>query len=118
MTQETWQAIHIAIGVLTGAAAALLAMMFWNSSVTNRHPFTTAFLKLLSIMTAAKVVEIAGTMYRGGQIDPDAVPVVAAVIGLSGRAVELTLYLIMIWFLLRPETKRALNGATSPPTGS
>lgn len=111
MTQEAWQGIHIGVGVLTGAAAALLAMMFWNSSLTNRDPFTTSFLKLLSIMTVGKAIEIAGAMYRTSQIESEAIPINAAVVGLGGRSIELALYLIMIWFLLRPETKRALNGA-------
>lgn len=113
MTQESLQAAHIAVGVLTGAAAALLGLMFWNSSITNRDPFTTVFLRVLSIMTVGKTVEIAAAMYRASQIDSDAVPASAAMVGIAGRGVELTLYLIMIWFLLRPETKRALNGSAS-----
>lgn len=110
MTQETLQAAHIAVGVLTGAAAALLGLMFWNSSTTNRDPFTTVFLKVLSVMTTGKTAEIAAAMYRASQIQAEAVPVNAAVAGIVGRGIELSLYLIMIWFLLRPETKRRLNG--------
>lgn len=112
MSQESWQTVHIGVGVLTGAACALLAMMFWNASITNSHRFTTLFLKVLSVMTAMNLAEIAGAMYRASRIDADAVPVDAAVVALMGRTIELIMYLVMVWFLLRPETKKALNGAT------
>lgn len=112
MINEILQTCHLSIGILTGAAAALLGLMFWNSSVTNQHPFTTLFLKLLSVMTAAKVTEIVGAMYRAARIEPDSVPIDAAAVALVGRSIELALYLVMVWFLLRPETKKALNGAT------
>lgn len=110
MSQEAWQTLHIGVGVLTAAAASLLGMMFWNSSLTNRDPFTITFLRLLSLMSVAKAVEIATAMYRTAQIDADAIPAYAAIVGLCGRSVELGLYFMMVWFLLRPETKRALNG--------
>lgn len=116
MAQESLQAAHIAIGVLTGAAAALLGLMFWNSASMNSSPFTKMFLRLLSVMTVSKVLEIGAAMYRASQIEADAVPVKAAIAGLSGRSVELVFYFIMVWFLLRPETKRALNGRKSPLT--
>lgn len=110
--QEILRASHIGIGVLTGAACALLAMLFWNSSLTNRDLFTTKFLQMLSAMTGAKVVEIIGALYRASRINADAVPVDATVAAVVGRAVELILCVVMIWFLLRPETKKKLNGAT------
>lgn len=113
MSQQAWQGLHIGIGVLTAGAAALLGMMFWNSSLTNRDRFTISFLRLLSMMTVAKAIEIASAMYRTAQIQADAIPVQAAVVGLIGRAVELGLYLAMIWFLLRPETRKALNGGST-----
>lgn len=114
---EALYSIHIGIGVLTGAALALLAMMFWNASLTNRDTFTTMFLRLLAGASVARVLEIAGAMYRAAEIPADAVPQRAVVVGLAGRAVELTAYCIMIWFMLRPDTKKALNGAGSSAPG-
>lgn len=107
---EALQALHISIGVLTGAATLLLGVMFWNASVTNRDRFTTLFLKLLSMCAVAKAIEIGSAMYRAARIAPECVPNDAALGGLSGRAVELVAYSIIIWFMLRPETKKALNG--------
>lgn len=109
---EALYGTHIGIGVLTAAALALLAMMFWNSSLTNRDVFTTGFLRLLAGCWVARAMEISSAMYRASQISPEAIPGHASVIGLTGRAVELTAYCILIWFMLRPETKRALNGGT------
>lgn len=107
---ETFQIAHLAIGSLTAAATALLGLMFWNSSLTNRDRFTTLFLKLLSMCALAKAFEIVSAMYRAARIPAVYVPTDAALSGLSGRAIELIAYCIMIWFLLRPETKKALNG--------
>lgn len=108
--QESFQIAHVGIGLLTAAATALLGLMFWNSSLTNRDGFTTLFLKLLSMSAAAKAFEIASAMYRAARIPAIYVPNDAALSGLTGRTVELVSYCVMIWFLLRPETKRALNG--------
>lgn len=107
---EYLQLVHVVVGALAAAATALLGLMFWNSSLTNRDPFTTVFLKLLSGLAVVKAVEISSAVYRAGRIPALAVPVDAALAGILGRALELTGYVVMIWFLLRPETKRALNG--------
>jgi hypothetical protein len=107
---ETFQIAHLAIGCLTAAATALLGLMFWNSSLTNRDQFTTLFLKLLSMCAVAKALEITSAMYRAARIPAVYVPTDAAISGLTGRTIELLAYCVMIWFLLRPETKRKLNG--------
>lgn len=108
--QETFQVAHIGIGALAAAASALLGLMFWNASITNKNGFTTLFLKLLSMCAAAKALEIVSAMYRAARIPAFYVPNDAAISGLIGRTIELISYCVMIWFLLRPETKTALNG--------
>src|SRR5688572_11243534 len=99
--QDALYSAHIGIGVLTAAAVALLGLMFWNSSLTNRDRFTACFLKFLSGMAVVRAVEIGTAMYRASQIDPQYVPVDAAVVALSGRTLELTWYCVTIWFMLR-----------------
>lgn len=115
---DALQAAHISIGVLTGAATSLLALMFWNASLTNRDRFTTLFLKLLAMCAAAKAVEIGSAMYRASRIAAEAIPNDAALVGLSGRSIELAAYVIIIWFMLRPETKKALNGGQHIQSGN
>lgn len=105
--------VHIGIGVLTAAALALLAMMFWNSSLTNRDQFTTSFLKLLTIISWARVFAIISTMYRSARILAEDVPVDANVVSYVGRGLELAAYCVMIRFMLRPQTRKALNGASN-----
>lgn len=107
---EVFQRAHLSIGCLTAAATALLGLMFWNSSLTNRDPFTTLFLKFLSMCAIAKALEIISAMYRAARIPAVCVPTDAALSGLTGRTIELLAYCVTIWFLLRLETKHALNG--------
>lgn len=101
---------QIAVAILTGAATGLLGFMFYNSSLSNRDPFTAYFLKFLSASAGLKVVEIAGSVYRTSRIDAGAIPIDGMVVGLIGRAIEMAGYGLLVWFLLLPETKRALNG--------
>lgn len=108
---EFLHSLQIAAAVLTAAATALLGYMFYNSSLTNRQPFTTRFLKFLSLCSALNAVEIACAVYRTSRIAPGSIPMDATGAGLIGRCFELTGYILMILFLLRPETKRALNGS-------
>lgn len=114
MSPELLYALHIAISVLAGSTAGLLGYMFWNSSITNSSKFTSMFLRLLSLCFALRAVEIACSAYRTSQIAADAIPRMATVIGLAGRGIEMFGYIVMIWFLLRPETKRRLNGVGPP----
>src|SRR5258708_7349899 len=100
------------ISVVVFCACALFAFLFWNVSLTNRDRFTKTFLKMLSICSILRAYEIASAGYRIYRIPAACVPVDAAIAGLQGRCVELIGYLILIWFLLRPETNKALNGNT------
>lgn len=102
--------LNIVIGCLTGAALALLAMMFWNASLTNYHPFTKSLLKLLAGAWIIGGIQVATAMYRAAVIAPEATPQEGSLVGVSGRVLQLAWYCFMIWFMLRPETKKALNG--------
>lgn len=110
MTNETLHSLQLAIAALAGASTALLGFMFWNASLSNRDRFTTKFLQLLSVGAVLKAAEIACAVYRTSRIAHEAIPQDASVAGLIGRGAEVVGYAILIWFLLRPETKRALNG--------
>lgn len=110
MINDILQGLQIGVAVLTGAATALLGFMFWNSSLTNTQIFTTRFLKFLSLCSVLKAVEIACAIYRTSRIDPASVPIDATIAALIGRGIEAAGYCAMVWFLLRPETKKALNG--------
>jgi hypothetical protein len=106
-------ALNIGIGSLTAAALALLGMMFWNASLLNRDPFTARLLKLLAGAWIISAIGTVTALYRAARIDPEAVPDDGSWVGLAGRILQLTWYCYMIWFMLRPETKKNLNGAAT-----
>lgn len=110
MIYQIFNYIWIASSAIAGATGGLLGFMLWNSSLTNRDPFTTRFLKYLALCSMLRVLEIAAAAYRTMRIDPSNIPIDANAVGWLGRCVETTAYIILILFLLRPETKRALNG--------
>ena len=102
---------QIVVAVLVSAATLLLGFMFWNSSLTNTNAFTTRFLKILSVTAVCKGIEVVCATYRTARIATGNIPDDASLVTLAGRTIELAAYIFMVWFLLRPETKRALNGA-------
>lgn len=110
MTNETFHLIQIVLSVLAACSLALLAFMFWNASLTSGSKFTKSFLQILSISSLLKVLEIVSACYRISQISAVAVPHGAYIVSIAGRGIELAGYLIMVWFLLRPDTRKSLNG--------
>jgi hypothetical protein len=107
-------AFHLAVMVLNGAAAGLLGLLLWNASITNYDEFTKVFLKMLAGAAWGHGLAIAAQMYRAGRLLAENVPVDGAVIGLVGRMIECAAFCVPIWFMLRPETRRALKGASRP----
>lgn len=108
----TFYAIHLAVMVLNGAASALLGHLLWNAAVGNRDTFTQTFLKMLAGASWGHGLAIVAQMYRAARILAEDVPTDGALIGLLGRVVELAAFCVPIWFMLRPETRKALNGAS------
>lgn len=98
------------LSVLAACALALLALMFWNASISSGSRFTKSFLRLLSISFLLKALEIICACYRISQISAVNIPHGAYIVSIAGRGVELAGYSIMIWFLLRPDTRESLNG--------
>jgi hypothetical protein len=107
---DDFYALGIVTGSLTAAALALLGMMFWNASLLNRDPFTTRLLKLLAGAWIISAIGTIAALYRASRIAPEAVPDDGSWVGLTGRVLQLGWYCYVIWFMLRPETKKALNG--------
>ena len=107
---EFLHGLHVTISTLAAGATVLLAVMFWNSATVNSHPFTIKFLKFLTLVLLMRAWEIASAAYRTARIAAECIPLDAKIAGLQGRAVELLSYVIMTWFLMRPETKKMLNG--------
>lgn len=103
---------HVIVSVLAGANSLLLGVLFWSSSVTNQSAFTKQFLKFLTLCATLKTIEIAFAAYGRARIAPECIPWDSAIFGIAGRGIELAGYIVMTWFLLKPETKRALNGAS------
>lgn len=113
MIEPLLHTAHIAVTVLIAGAAILLGFLFYASSLTSVSPFTVRFLRILAVGTALLTVEVFAASYRTSRMAPLCVPLDGAVIGLVGRTLELIFFMFMTWFLLRPETKKALNGATA-----
>ena len=107
---ELLHLFQVTASVLAAFTSALLGFMFHSSSLTNSQPFTKAFLRALSLISVLKAAEVFASAYRSWRIVPDAIPLDALVVGLSGRLLEAGGYAFLVWFLMRPETKVALNG--------
>lgn len=105
--------LHLAVVVLNGGAAILLGFMLWSASLTNHDPFTKVFLKMLAGASWGHALAIIGQMYRASSILAEDVPLSGSVAGVVGRIIELGAYCVPIWFMLRPATRKALNGASA-----
>lgn len=100
---------------IAGGCAALLAFILYNSSLTNGDKFTRKFLQLLAMMALLRAIEIMSATYRTVRIDDFCIPWDANLVGLFGRAGETLGSVIVILFLLRPSSKKALNGGGHDP---
>lgn len=110
ISPDVLNGLHLGVVVLNGGAAVLLGLMLWSASLTNRDPFTTTFLKMLAGASWGHALAIVGQMYRASTILAEDVPLNGTLGGFAGRVVELSAYCVPIWFMLRPGTKKALNG--------
>jgi hypothetical protein len=105
--------LQFALSVLTIAISGFLGFLYYSASVTNPSRFTTLFLKVLCLCSLARAWEVASSAYRTYRIDAANVPIDALAVGVQGRFFEMASYCFLIWFMLRPETKKALNGVKS-----
>lgn len=105
--------IQIVVSVAAAFGSGLLAFIFWNAAQTNGQSFTQKLLRILALCSALRALEIAGAAYRTARIAAACIPLDAAAVGLLGRGLEMGAYVFLILFLVRPETRKALNGKSS-----
>lgn len=105
---------QLILSLLAAFACSLLAFMFWNSSLTSGQHFTAMFLRLLSLASVFKAIEIVCASYHVFTVESLCFTFWGSVIGVAGRGIEVIGYFIIIVFLLRPETRKNLNGGVVP----
>lgn len=110
MNQETFGYLWVAASALIAGAESFLAYLMLSARRGCEDSFTKGLLKVLAICSITRAFEVCAATYRTLRIDSGSIPLDADAVGIIGRLAEFIVLAILIAFLLKPETRKALNG--------